>query len=190
MSKLVISEGEPLLKDSKDANFKHKSNNSINDIPESWRGSGATTDCQSTTSPREEPFKKINFKFTSHWEMRKHSFCCEFWVYMFLVLYCLAYPTMWVMFYVLEIDNPFGDKMHYFAILYVLILNLLVVRLVGRYIISAIAYPFSNVCARKFLKKQLNSKFGSEFAKRLEHLSSVLSSFASQGCKMSPSELP
>jgi hypothetical protein len=80
--------------------------------------------------------------------------------------------------------------MHWFAILYVLILNLLVVRLVGRYIITAISYPFSNVCARKFLKKQLNSKFGAEFAKRLEHLASVLANFSAQGCKMSPELLP
>ena len=85
--------------------------------------------------------------------LSKLTFALRFWVYMLLVLYCLAYPAMWICFYQLDISNPFGDKMHYFAILYVLILNLLVVRLVGRYIITAIAYPFSNVCARKFLKK-------------------------------------
>jgi len=39
-----------------------------------------------------------------------------------------------------------------------LVFNILFVKVVGRYVASAIAYPFSNVCASVFLKKNLNAK--------------------------------
>jgi hypothetical protein len=72
----------------------------------------------------------------------------------------------------------------------VLVLNVLIVRLVGRYIVSAVTYPFSNVFASRYLKRNLNAKFGNEFCKRIDHMSSMLGLYASLGEKMSPENLP
>ena len=69
-------------------------------------------------------------------------------------------------------------------------MNMLVVRLAGRYIISAIAYPFSNLCASKYLKKNLNAKFGGEFAKRVDHMAALLKTLSAQGARMTPDMLP
>jgi len=70
--------------------------------------------------------------------------------------------------------------------MYLLVFNILFLKVVGRYVASAIAYPFSNVCASVFLKKNLNAKFGHEFSKRIDHMATLISSFSAEGVKMSP----
>jgi hypothetical protein len=71
-------------------------------------------------------------------------------------------------------------------LMYIVVINIVFVRVVGRYVSSALAYPFSNICARVFLKKNLNAKFGSEFSKRIDHMATLVSAFSAEGCKMSP----
>jgi hypothetical protein len=77
----------------------------------------------------------------------------------------------------------------FLLLIYVIVFNILFVRIVGRYLSSAIAYPFSNICASAFLKKNLNAKFGNEFAKRIDHMSTLVSAFSAEGSKMTPESL-
>jgi hypothetical protein len=72
------------------------------------------------------------------------------------------------------------------ALMYLVIFNIIFVKVVGRYVASALAYPFSNICASVFLKKNLNAKFGTEFAKRINHMAHLISAFSSEGSKMQP----
>ena len=114
----------------------------------------------------------------------------RFWFYFFAVIYCLVFPFLWVYNKYIDVENVLGNGYKLFALMYIVVMNLLIVRIVGRYIASAIAYPFSNICARKYLKKNLNAKFGGEFAKRIDHMSSLLKCYSAQGAKMSPEMLP
>ena len=114
----------------------------------------------------------------------------RFWVYFFVLIYCSVFPFAYVYCEYINTKNPFKHKYVWLLFMYIVMMNMLIVRLIGRYIISAIAYPFSNVCASKYLKKNLNAKFGGEFAKRIEHMSLLLKSFSAQGSKMSPEMLP
>ena len=63
-------------------------------------------------------------------------------------------------------------------------------RIVGRFLASALAYPFSNICASSYLKKNLNAKFGNEFSKRVDHMAMLVAAFSAGGMKMTPESLP
>jgi hypothetical protein len=100
----------------------------------------------------------------------------RFWSYLGIVLYCLVFPLSYLYFQFIDVGsrNPLNHHEWYLSFSYIIMMNILVVRLLGRYIISAIAYPFSNLCASKYLKKNLNAKFGGEFAKRIDHMAALL----------------
>lgn len=118
------------------------------------------------------------------------SCLCRFWVYLLCVVYCLVYPTLWICIERYGMFTTLKSKTVWFAIMYVIVLNILVVRLVGRYIVSAVTYPFSNIFASTYLKRNLNAKFGNEFCKRIDHMSNIIGIFTTINDNMNPENLP
>ena len=96
-------------------------------------------------------------------------------MYLTCIVYCGVFPFLY---YVMDIRFT---NVKLLALMYLIILNIAFVKVVGRYISSALAYPFSNICASVFLKKNLNAKFGAEFSKRIDHMATLISAFSSEG---------
>ena len=122
--------------------------------------------------------------------------CC---LGLFVVAYLVFFVSMQIVAHAMDADEEIGRRPnlprwaasfiefvgtpYYFCLVYIPLINFLLFILVGRYVLSAILFPYQNSVIRETLDRNNSAKFGEEFSHQLDSLVYTLRIQAGQDVK-------
>ena len=148
----------------------------------------ATSHLQDSQEPLMCKPQKYKFKFTSEQEVSDQfstfpitvfvqlngsSSFCRVATITLLVLTSIALPILSLLNYLKFIHHTFRIPIYAWAI-YIVVFNTVALILLGKFLTSSIAYPYSNSFFTSHLKRTSNQRFGQEFSKCVERMTRMI----------------